>query len=90
MKIKPLKMTPTRAARIRKQIAQLEAEKALMIRVGALRDIPPSLRAAVQSMADTAQLPIELFALNYSAFETVNLRMRIDLLQAQLDGDKAH
>lgn len=88
MKLKPRKLTPTKAARIRKEIAALEAEKELMARISALRDLPDGMLDAIQNMANTAQLPVEMFAPNYAAFQTVNLRMRITLLEAQLAGDR--
>ena len=51
--------------------------------------MPDSLRATLQSMADQAGLPIELYAPHYAAFHTVITQMRIDLLKAELAGATA-
>lgn len=90
MKLKPKKLSPIKAAQIKKEIAELQDEICLMPQVSALRDITPELREGLEKMAAGVGLPVEMFAKNYASFQAINCRMRITLLEAQLAGDRLH
>lgn len=90
MKLKPKKLSPIKAAQIKKEIADLQDEICLMPQVSALRDITPELRKGLEKMAAGVGLPVEMFAPNYAAFQAMNLRLRIGILEAQLAGGSLH
>ncbi|MBP6030268.1 MAG: hypothetical protein KA533_02450 [Sphingobium sp.] len=90
MRLKSKKISPIKAALIRKEITELQEEICLMPRVSAMRDITPELRAGLEQMAANVGLPVELFAPNYAAFQAMNLRLRIGILEAQLAEGSLH
>lgn len=90
MKLKPKKLSPSKVAQIKKEIAELQEEICLMPQVSALRDITDELRAGLEKMANGVGLPVEMFAPNYAAFQAMNCQMRITILEAQLAGDRLH
>ncbi len=90
MKLKAKKLSPVKAAQIRKEIAELQDEIILMPRVSAMRDVTDELRAGLEKMAANVGLPVELFAPNYAAFQAMNLRLRIGILEAQLAEGSLH
>ena len=88
--MKKSKLTTRRKALLRNERRELENELAVLPQVAALTFISQDLLENLEAGARQYRVPLQTFAMHYSAFQAVLVQTRIHLIDAELNEAPLH